>query len=253
LIGTDYMTKLFLVEEKHSVKIDDVVYDSIDNNTRYVFENSYYYPISSSSTKAEFTFVTEHQIKALAEPEGIDSLFSSDWYSLSHLYSDGSQISYNAPSEVQYSLVRDTKYRFSYWTLPGNQKQIDNKLVLSVNKGGEIIANYDTYYKLTINSLYGGDIEGEGFYLAGDTAKWRIKSYTAPPAEDFFGYYLGIKQMPIPGEDEVKMDSPKIINIHWVYDYSSLTAPILWAIIGCVIGGLIVWKLLRSRNSNRMP
>ncbi len=228
LSGTSPLTMLFPLEEEHSVRIDNTVYDTTDNNTRYVFSNTYIYPISNSSTKAIFTFVTEHYLKASTKPEGICSLFSSNWYSLSNWYKDGSQISYDALPEVKYNDKPDTKYSFSYWTSPGGQQQIENKLVLPVNEGGEIIANYDTWYKLTINSRYGAAIEGEAFYLAGSTARWRITGGNAPPASDIIGYNLGIKQMPAKSEDDnVVMDSPKTINIQWVNDSSSFTAP-LW-------------------------
>lgn len=237
------ISMLFPVNETHSAKVEPIAYDTTDNNTRYVFQNTYIYPISNSSTNAVFTFVTEYQIKASTKPEGIYSLFSSDWYSLSNWYRDGSQISYDAPSEVQYSYMPDTKYHFSNWTLPGNQRQIENNLVLTINKGGEIIANYNTLYKLTIDSPYGADIEGEGFYPAGDTAKWRIKGHPPQAALDFIGYNLGVKQEPDQTAGEVKMDYPRVIYIKWHYDYSS--SPILDGLIVTIVGGPIVWLIIR--------
>jgi hypothetical protein len=116
-----------------------------------------------------------------------------------------------------------------------------------VNTSGKIIANYDILYRLTINSYYGGEIEGEDFYKAGEKAKWRIRNYNPPAASGIFGL-IGIKLKPVSGEGTIVMDSPKEIGLNWEADFSSFTGPI----VGFILGALIVWWItdyLRKRKT----
>ena len=233
LQGSDSMTKFFPSGEYHRISVDYEVIDPTDNNTRYVFKNRYI-RVSGSSPSAEFACITEYHIEAVTEPKYVSNSLSSDFYSLSQWYEKGSTLSYSVPPQIQAS--NDTQYRFSHWSLPPwSQRQIDNKLMWIVNNSGEIIANYDTYFRLTISSDYGGDIKGEGFYKAGDEAKWIIRYYNPPSASGFLGL-LGIKLRPVSMEGTIVMDSPQKLRLIWEADPSSVTGPILCFIIG----GLIV-------------
>ena len=171
--------------------------------------------VSESSPEVEFPYYTEYYIDFKADPSKVGQLSGSGWFK------EGYILGNVAPEEVTDSDRPDVKYRFAHWILPNGETASSRQLSFKVGMPGTCTAKYDTYYKLTLTSKYGGT-EGSNWYKAGTQAEWRIAT-TQVRMAGILGVFGG-KLNAITSQGTVYMDEPKTIEIQWEPDY---TLPII--------------------------
>lgn len=230
-------TKLdFNLGETATISVDPIVQHPSESGIRFEAEEPEM-TVSESSPEADFTYDPEYSIELKTEPSNVAQLTGSGWYK--EVYT----LRASAPSEVQDQNNSGTQYRFSTWTLPTGETVSGNDLALTVSAPGICIANYDTYYKLTVVSPY-GEAEGSDWYKAGSAAEWRINSPEVRMS-GILGIFGGkLKAINVVGSET--MDSAKTINIDWGTDY---TMPIILMPLTLVFIMLLCYGLYRLLHS----
>lgn len=171
--------------------------------------------ISESSPEAVFPYFTEYYIDFKTDPSKVGQLSGSGWFK------EGYVLGNVAFEEVIDNERPDIKYRFAYWILPNGETASSRQLSLRVSMPGTCTAKYDTYYKLTLTSKYGGT-ESSNWYKAGTLAEWKITT-TEVRMPGILGVFGG-KLKAVTPQGTVSMDEPKTIDIQWDPDY---TLPII--------------------------
>ena len=179
----------------------------------------------------------EYFIEFATEPSEVGQVTGSGWYS------EGYALRTSAPSQVENT--SDTQYRFSYWELPTGETARDEDLNLTVTMPGTIIANYDTYYRLTLASPYGEAGSGS-WYKAGSEAQWTLETRELPMS-GILGVFGGKLVAADPSGVEV-MDGPKTVNVDWEPDY---TRPILFISLIALAAGLGIFFAYRRSKAPR--
>ena len=113
-----------------------------------------------------------------------------------------------------------------------------------------MIAYYDTYYKLTTESIY-GEVGGSGWYKAGSDARWSVINDKVP-MEGLVGFFQGKYKAVNPSGNEL-MDGPKTVTLFWEPDYTMpyILIPLVILIVVLVIVGL--YLLLRRQQLRPQP
>jgi len=183
---------------------------------------------------------TEYFIEFETDPSEVGQVTGTGWYS------EGYALRTSAPSEVEDT--SDTRYRFSHWQLPTGETVRDEDLSLTVTMPGSIIANYDTYYQLTLASPY-GETGGGTWHKAGSQAQWTLETRELPMS-GILGVFGGKLIATDYGGTQV-MDSPKTINLDWEPDY---TRPALFIfLIALAVGLGIFFAYRRSKAPQPVP
>jgi hypothetical protein len=113
---------------------------------------------------------------------------------------------------------------------------------------GSIIANYDTYYQLTLASPY-GETGGGTWHKAGSQAQWTLETRELPMS-GILGV-VGGKLIAADYSGTQVMDSPKTIDVNWEPDY---TRPILFiSLIALAVGLGIFFAYRRSKAPQLVP
>lgn len=171
--------------------------------------------VSESSPEAVFPYYTEYYLDFKTDPSKVGQLSGSGWFK------EGYVLGNVAPEEVTDSERPDVKYRFAYWILPNGETSASRQLSFRVSMPGTCTAKYDTYYKLTLASKYGGT-ESSNWYKSGALAEWKIAT-TEVRMPGILGVFGGKLKAATP-QGTVNMDEPKTIDILWDPDY---TLPII--------------------------
>ena len=201
------LTLSFPFGTTHTVDVDPLVSDPGNKDRRFKAEDAAL-TVTEASPNAVFQYDAEYSVRYKAEPQGIVGLPSSDWYP------EGSMLTANTTEVVDEP--PGTQYRFAHWRLPTGELMADPQLRVTVKRGGEIVAYFDTFYLLTVFSEHGTP-EGSGYYKADTRASWSIT-----PAEvempGVLGFLRGKVGAKNPEGIEV-MTSPKTVSILWQPDY----------------------------------
>ena len=179
--------------------------------------------VSESSPEAIFPYYTEYYIDFKTDPSKVGQLSGSGWFK------EGYVLGNVAPEEVTDSERPDIKYRFAYWALPNGETASSRQLSLRATMPGTCTAKYDTYYKLTLASKYGGT-ESSSWYKSGALAEWKIAT-TEVRMPGILGVFGGRLKAVAP-QGTVTMDEPKTIEIKWDPDY---TLPIIFIPLALVL------------------
>jgi hypothetical protein len=183
---------------------------------------------------------TEYFIEFLTEPSEVGGVTGSGWYT------EGYDLRTSAPSQVEGT--PDTQYRFSHWELATGETARNEDLNLTVTMPGTIIANYDTYYQLTLASPYGGPGSGT-WHKAGSEAQWTLD--TSEVAMSGILGVFGGKLIAADSSGTETMDGPKAVDVDWEPDY---TRPILFlSLIALAIGLGIFFAYRRSKAPQPAP
>ena len=201
--------------------------------------------VSELSPNAHFSYYAEYFIELKAEPAQVAQLTGSGWYK------EGYTLRTSALTEVEDT--PGTQYRFSYWLLPTGETIRDEDLSLTISMPGSIIANYDTYYQLTLTSPY-GEPEGSTWYKAGSEVEWGIATHKVPMS-GILGFFGGkLKAVNYSGTEI--MDTPKTITITWEPDYTMpfVLIPLSLLLIGLAAFGLYrLWRGLQPKPAPVAP
>ena len=182
----------------------------------------------------------EYFIEFETDPIEVGQVTGTGWYT------EGYALRTSAPSEVEDT--SDTQYRFSHWQLPTGETARDEDLNLTVTMPGTIIANYDTYYQLTLASPY-GETGGGTWHKAGSEAQWTLD--TSEVAMSGILGVFGGKLIAADSSGAEIMDGPKAVNVKWEPDY---TRPILFiSLIALAIGLGIFFAYRRSKAPQPAP
>jgi hypothetical protein len=191
--------------------------------------------IDGLSPDANFDYSSEYDISVKSNQPGIPQLPGSGWFK------EGDQMSSTAPAEIDPET--GVQYRFAHWQLPTGEIYSNADLIWKVTKPGEVIAVYDTYYQLTVNSEH-CEVNGDGWYKADSKAVWNIKCSDSIPAPGFWGY-VGVQLRPEENTGTVLMDAPRDIEVTWKPDYTKIVIPVVTGIIVAII--ISVFGVLHGR------
>jgi len=196
--------------------------------------------VSELSPDAYFDYNTEYFIDFKTNPSEVGQVTGTGWYS------EGYALRTSAPSEIEDTT--DTQYRFSHWQLPTGETVRDEGLSLTVTMPGSIIANYDTYYQLTVASAYGEPGAGT-WHKAGSEAHWTIESPEVPMS-GILGLFGGKLKAINPGGTQV-MDNPKTVTITWESDYTRPIVFISLIALAISLGAFFAYR--RSKAPQPVP
>jgi hypothetical protein len=226
-----------------TVTVDSIVEDPTEEGIRYKAEQTSI-TVTQSSPMATFDYNTEYSINLKTEPSKVSQLSGSGWYK------EGYTLRVTAPDDVNDPNTQGVQYRFTYWQLPTGETVSGKDLNLTVDAAGTCTAYYDTYYKLSIISPYGGAAE-DHWYKAGSEAKWEM-SNPQVKIQNLLGWFGG-KLNAINPSGTTLMDSPKTITIEWEPDYTLPFIMIPLTIVLVVLGGYGLYLLLRSLQPKPAP
>jgi ribosomal protein L40E len=222
--------------ESHLIMVDQTVQTA---NTRFSVIGSNTKQITDIDNTAYFDYAPELYIGTASNPSGIAQPTGAGFYTV------GSYFNGTTPGTVEADTQQGIKYVFREWQLPDGSKSPTREVLFTVNQAGTAIAQYDTYYQLTLKSDYPA-IDERSWERQGSTATWNL-SLHAVPLQGFWGFLGGV-QSPLNASGSQLITGPTTVEIQWRPNY---TMPIVAIIIVLlVIVGLIVLIFrLRSRTS----
>jgi hypothetical protein len=187
--------------------------------------------VNELQPSAIFDFITEYSVTIATQPSQITQLSGTGWYK------EGSQLNTSANEEVEGE--PGVLYRFTHWKLHTGGEIDSQNLGITVDKPMTIVANYDEYYLLTVDSLY-GDLEGGGWYKANSSANWQVLE-EAVPIPGILGFFQG-KFRPVIQRGNETMDAPKTVTVFWEPDYTMpfILIPIVVIIIILIVAAVIL-------------
>jgi len=225
------------VGEKHLVSVEQSI-SGVDPGIRYGVIGPHQMLVSESDMTAYFDYAKEVFIQTGSEPAGISQPPGTGYHAI------GSGFASSATSPVSSDIEQDTKFIFKQWILPDGSTNPSRDLTFTVSSGGNVIAAYDTYYLLKLQSDY----------PPVDQSSWELKDSTATydlalrgiPMTGFWGL-LGGKMVPENGSGTHLMTAPYTQVITWAYDF---TIPIVvFVVIALLIIGLVVFlSIFRKRR-----
>jgi hypothetical protein len=207
LKGGESLTLSFPFGTTHTVDVDPLVADPGNKDRRFKAVDVAL-TVTEASPNAVFQYVAEYSVSYKAEPLGIVGLPSSDWYP------EGSMLTASTTEVVDEP--PGTQYRFAHWQLPTGETMAGPQLSVTVERGGEIVAYFDTFYLLTVFSEY-GTTKGSEYYKADTRASWSV----TPAEVEMSGVlgFLGGKMRAKNPEGIEVITSPKTVTISWQPDY----------------------------------
>jgi len=232
LEGGESISFNFDPDTSQVITIDSVVQHPTDTAVRFGAEVDRIV-VSELSPDAYFDYYAEYFLEFGINPSQIAQLTGSGWYK------EGYQLKTSAPAEIEDT--PGTQYRFSHWMLPTGETSRNQDLTLTISMPGDIIANYDTYYLLTLTSPYGDPMDSTWF-KAGSEARWAIEPERVPMS-GILGFFGGSLQ-PVNTSGTTIMNGPKTIAIKWDPDYAK--PAILISLLAVAIG-LVAYALYRRR------
>jgi hypothetical protein len=230
LQGGDSISLSFDPDTSQTITVDPIVQHPTDPDVRFGAEVDRMV-VNQLSPDAYFDYYVEYFIEFGINPSGLAQLTGSGWYK------EGYQLKTSAPAEIEDT--PGTQYRFSHWMLPTGETSRNQDLSLTVSMLGDIIANYDTYYLLTLTSPYGEPMDSTWF-KAGSEARWAIEPQEVPMS-GILGFFGGTVQAVNPSGNTI-MNGPKTIAINWDPDY---TKPAIFISLLVVVIGLVAYALYR--------
>jgi len=235
--GSDTFTSIPC--QSHTVQVSDTV-QGFDVNTRFKVTSQNPQTVDYTNNTARFDYAPEVSINTASSPAGVTQPPNSGFYAV------GSTFISTAPSPVIPDGQQGTKYIFRDWKLPDNSISAGRDLMFTVNAGGTVTSEYDTYYLLTLQSQYPYVLE----------TQWEPKDSTATydlalqpiPMQGFWGLLGGVMR-PINASGTQLMTAPYTQVIEWSYDF---TIPIIIiSVILLLIIGLVVFLIIRSKRTKQ--
>jgi hypothetical protein len=241
LKGGEFTTFILDLGTTRSISVDPIVADATNPGVRYRAKDESL-TISELQPNAEFIYYTEYLVNIKSEPSLNTLPNGSGWYR------KDSSISASAKTEVEGNI--GVLYRFAYWLLPSGNQVTTGGLNFTVDSPTTLIARYDTFYKLTTESIY-GQVEGGGWYKAGSQARWQVTSDNVS-MPGIIGLFQGKYKASNPSGTET-MDGPKTVTIFWDHDYTLPYILIPLTIILFVLAIAGIYSLLRHQQPRLQP
>jgi len=223
------------------ISVEDIVEDPSNSGIRYKAEDNSI-TVSEAQPYATFDYYPEYLVIINTEPSLSVQGNGAGWYK------EGSTLNASIDTDVEGN--QGTLYRFASWLLPTGNKITTEVLNLTVEEPITVTATYDTYYKLTTESIY-GEVEGGGWYKANSQARWVvINDKVSMPG--IIGLFQG-KYKAVNSSGTETMDGPKTVTVFWEPDYSLpyVLIPLTILIIaGAIVG---IYFLLRRQQPAPRP
>jgi hypothetical protein len=225
--------------ESHLIMVDQTVQTA---NTRFSVIGSNTKLVTDIDNTAYFDYAPELYIGTASSPSGVAQPTGAGYYTV------GSYFSGTTPGTVEADTQQGTKYVFREWQLPDGSKSSGVNLAFPVSTAGTAIAEYDTYYLLTLKSDYPA-INERTWEKANSTATWNL-SLHAVPMESPLWAFLGGTISPVNPSGSQLMTGPSTVQITWRPNY---TGPILALVIFLlvIIGLIILISRLRSKPAEK--
>jgi hypothetical protein len=224
--GEAYTFNLDLGTSK-TVTVDEIVQHPSEDNVRFKTDDDAQV-VNQTNQDAFFEYHTEYDISILTSPSQITTIGGAGWYK------KDDNILINSRPEVEKD--NQTMYKFSYWLLPDSTQVSSDPLNYTVETPGIITAYYDTYYKLSVDSMY-GSVDGQGWYKSGTQATWSLVNDSVP-MQGIIGLFQGKYRASI-ASGTITMDSAKTVTVPWEPDYTMpyiLIPTVIVVIILAVVG-----------------
>ncbi len=221
-----------------TVSVDATIVDPDDDGIRYRVKDNEVV-VSESQPTAAFSYYSEYRVRIATSPSGVLDVSADQWLK------EDDTFSFNATEEVEGET--GILYRFSHWVMPNGSEIETENVTFDVDEPATVTAYYDTYYLLSIDSLY-GEVEGGGWYKANTAARWTVVDDTVPMT-GLLGLF-GAKYRAVNDTDTEIMDSPKAVTVFWEPDYTMalIFIPlVVLAIIGIIVGLYIVAQRSRPK------
>jgi len=243
LRGGESINLSFDLGTSQTISVDPVVDHPSEEDVRFKAEVDRI-RVSELSPNAHFPYYAEYFIDLETDPPNLVSLTGSGWYKEDYT------LRVSAPEEVDVEDEPGTRYRFSYWWLPNGDTVSQEDLGFTVSEPGSCIANYDTYYLLTLTSPY-GEAEGTAWYKAGSQAEWDMASHEVRMS-GILGFFGGkLKALKYSGTKT--MDGPATVTVEWEPDYTMPAILIPLAILLLVLGSYGLYRLWRGPQPMPVP
>jgi hypothetical protein len=164
--------------------------------------------INQLNSSANFTYFTEYEVKLETAPVTLSLPGGSGWYRKDS----------NFTTTARGDIPGDpgVLYKFTSWLLPNSNRINTDNLSLTIDSPKTIVANYDTYFQLTVQSV-NGRTEGAGWYKSGSEAKWNVANDQVP-MPGLIGFFQGKYKAVNPSGTDV-MNSPKTVTVLWDPNY----------------------------------
>lgn len=233
--GGDTQMLTYSVGTLHKFQVAGYVNDT--DTRHYCAENTWSAQKDDSHT---FTYTTQYYLSVSTDPTGITTTIGSDWYAV------GASASI-APAQKEITGdTPGTKHEFTTWTVD-NAPRSDNGFNIQMNAPHKVVAKYDTYYLLTLNTPY-GDTSGAGWQKAGKTAYFSINTQIGFGVQQVFVGWTGDYTGDEP-QGSVVMSGPKTISAAWQTSYNQLG--LIAAVL--IIMAFFIAMVLRSRKTKDTP
>lgn len=236
LKGGESLTLNFDLGTTKNVSVDPIVAHPTDSGIRFKVNNESI-TISESQTNVEFIYNPEYLVTIKTEPSLDIQAKGSGWYK--------NNDTVNASTKTEVEGSAGIKYRFAYWLLAGDKKVTNEDVTFTVDSPITITARYETYYKLTTESLY-GQVEGAGWYKAGSQARWLVVNDKVP-MPGLIGLFQG-KYKASNASGTETLDAPKTVTVFWEPDYTMPYILIPLTILLVIAGIVGLYFLLRRQQ-----
>ena len=191
-----------------TITVDPTVNYPSKDNVRFRAETSSAV-VSEGSPAAYFTYFTEYYIAMKSAVQQTPVPAGTGWYK------SGTTFATNAQETIDGGT--GTQYKFVSWLLSNNNTITGRNLSFTVTGPDVITTQYDTYYRLAVDSAY-GETTGAGWYKSGSEAKWGLKTAEVP-MKGILGFFKGKFVAVNPDGTEI-MTGPKNMTIIWENDYT---------------------------------
>jgi len=141
---------------------------------------------------------------------------------------------------TQIDIEDGTRLMFISW----NDGDVSSSKIIT--SGGEHTANYQTQYKLTVQSPYGSP-KGSGWYSSGSEATVSINANDGSIIQHTFTGWSG----DLTGKEtsvSLTIDGPKTIRANWETNYTRFYLLILVLVI--VVAGVVAWSIMRKKRTS---
>ena len=238
LRGGEFATINLNLGTARTITVDSYVEDPTNQGVRYRAKEQSI-TVSESQPNALFTYYPEYQVAVKAEPSINVQTSGGGWYR------QGTPITLTATASAEGNT--GIMYKFASWQLPNGQRSTTEQVNFIVDSPAILTAQYDTYYKLTVETTY-GEVTGGGWYKSGTQAHWQVVNEKVPMS-GIIGLFQG-KFRAVNSSGNELMDSPKTVTVSWQRDY---TLPYVLIPVAFIIVVLIVYGIIRLFGGQQRP
>jgi hypothetical protein len=242
LFGGQSQTFTSIPCESHMVMVDQTVQVG---NSRYAVIGSNIKSVTDVDNYAYFDYAPEVRIETASSPAGITQPSGAGFYAV------GSSFTGSTPGTVETHIQDGIKYVFREWQLPDGSKLPNRELVFTVNQAGTAVAQYDTYYQLTLKSNY-PPIDERSWELQGSNATWNLALH-AVPVEGGFWRFLGVTQTPVNASGQQLMNGPATVQILWRPNYLPAIIAILIVLLVIAAVVYLIYRFGRKPAAKSVP